>query len=947
METDESFIISGMNYLFKIILCFLAVAFMVACKQETEFANSNDGVVREFEVIIAASQAEDPAEPETRTEVEDWTKVFWLPADKISLFSAGQMGVLTSQNDTRAASAIFKGSILVDMDDLYNGGWITALYPYDANATINGNTITTTLPSVQQAVAGGVADDLLATAARSRDPFILDGSSASLSPEISVKMRFDHICSGLRFCLTQEGIETVTLSSIGGEPLAGTFSFTWVRNAPTVKTISVPSSSITLVPPDGGTFEPGVWYAFVTLPVKMNSGLTFTLTSGTKTGQRVISSEVNLKRANFSRCTDMDKNVEMEESDVEVEVQVAGPDTWVATDEQLRTLPTDVREKRNDREVVMLYWDWHTERIANYSSPAYTSVVNVTGVQWFFPDALTDRTHTAWGYSSDPNNPQLCFWGEPLFGYYRTTDPWVLRKHAEMLADAGVDAVIFDCTNGTFMWWSSVQQILQTWTQAQLDGVKAPKIAFMLPLSGTDVNGINNGTNNVTDLRFLWRNLYSSSSYKNLWYYVGGKPLIMAYPQNLTNSVEDNAILNFFTFRPGQPDYVTGDIPDALGNHQWGWLQDYPQHTFNNNEQITVGVAQNARDASGGHCFAFNAPGTYGRSYTKAKGNSLLVEPANPGALGSFIYGYNFQEQWNRALDMDSKYVLIDGWNEWVAYKFDEWPPKGSSQGFWPDPSEDPTACYAFADQYDAERSRDIEPTGNWGDHGDDYYYQLVQNVRRYKGIDSHYPNVSRKETMDIDGDFSGWEKVSPDFKHYPGNTMHRNHAGHVTLQYTNNTGRNDIVDARVTRDKDYVYFYVETAANITSRTDPRWMRLLINIDRNATTGWKGYDFCLNYLNPTSDSVGIVSEPDGSAWGWRNAGTFDYAVSGKKMEIRVARSVLGVAAGAPLDFEFKWADNNLYDEVPAGRETRILNLYVDGDAAPGGRFNFHYKDTRN
>ena len=962
-----------MRCLYKISLCFLGAALLVACDREAEFAD-NKLEACEYEIIIGATQAED--ETVTRSEIVGWNTLYWLPGDKISVFSAGNMAEFTSRNVEKVKSTTFQGRIMVDPEALDHGDWIHALYPYDANASIDNGIITTTLPVVQQAVADGVADDLMATAGRSQEPFVLDedilfsvestGAETSLfffddeggltagelsgtathpaalgpAPELALDMHFYNICSGLKFCLTQEGVESVTLSSNAGEAIAGTYSFTWDDDGmPVVSGVSSPSSSITLLSPDGEAFVPGVWYAFITLPARLTQGLTFTLEAGSKTGTRVISSAVNLKRATFSRCTDMDKNVEFEEN--EVEVQVAGPDTWVATDEQLRTLPTDVREKRNDREVVMLYWDWHCERIANYSQPNYTSVVNVTGVQWFYPEALTNRTHSAWGYSSNPSGQQqLCFWGEPLFGYYRTTDPWVLRKHAEMLADAGVDAVVFDCTNGTFMWWSSVTEILKAWTQAQQDGVKAPKIAFMLPLSAVSPLG----GYNVTSLRYLWENLYRDGKYKNLWYYVNNKPLIMAYPQNLTNTTEDNAIRNFFTFRPGQPDYVTGDIPDALGNHQWGWLQDYPQHTFNNNEQITVGVAQNARDASGGHCFAFNAPGTYGRSYTKAKGNSMLVEPDSPGALGSFIYGYNFQEQWDRALAMDSRYILIDGWNEWVAYKFDEWPAKGSSQGFWPDPSEDPTACYAFADQYDSERSRDIEPTVNWGDHGDDYYYQLVQNVRRYKGIDSSYPNVSRKMTMEIDGDFSGWEKVSPDFKHYAGNTLHRNHAGHTTLQYTNTTGRNDFVDARVTRDRNYIYFYVETAANITSRTDPRWMRLLINIDRDATTGWKGYDFCLNYLNPTSATEGIVSRPDGSAWGWENAGTFDYAVSGNKMEIRVARSVLGASAAGKLDFEFKWADNNLYDEVPEGRETRILNLYVDGDAAPGGRFNFHYKD---
>ena len=30
------------------------------------------------------------------------------------------------------------------------------------------------------------------------------------------------------------------------------------------------------------------------------------------------------------------------------------------------------------------------------------------------------------------------YWGEPQYGYYLSADPWVLRRHAQLLADAGV-----------------------------------------------------------------------------------------------------------------------------------------------------------------------------------------------------------------------------------------------------------------------------------------------------------------------------------------------------------------------------------------------------------------------------------------------------------------------------------------------------------------------------
>ena len=40
------------------------------------------------------------------------------------------------------------------------------------------------------------------------------------------------------------------------------------------------------------------------------------------------------------------------------------------------------------------------------------------------------------------------YWGEPLYGDYLSTDPWVIRRHAQLLSAAGIDTLIFDTTNG-------------------------------------------------------------------------------------------------------------------------------------------------------------------------------------------------------------------------------------------------------------------------------------------------------------------------------------------------------------------------------------------------------------------------------------------------------------------------------------------------------------------
>jgi hypothetical protein len=55
------------------------------------------------------------------------------------------------------------------------------------------------------------------------------------------------------------------------------------------------------------------------------------------------------------------------------------------------------------------------------------------------------------------------------------------------------------------------------------------------------------------------------------------------------------------------------------------------------------------------------------------------------------------------------------------------------------------------------------------------------------------------------------------------------------------------------------------------------------------------------------------------------------------MEIKIPRSMLGLKD--ELDFGFKWSDNMQY-------ENDLMDFWVNGDVAPAGRSNFHYKTTK-
>ncbi len=583
-------------------------------------------------------------------------------------------------------------------------------------------------------------------------------------------------------------------------------------------------------------------------------------------------------------------------------------DSWALTDALGRkACGHDVAgDRRSDRFVGMFYWTWHQGNDAEggRENPEI-EVKNITEVLRQHPEAINDYHHPAWG--APGKRPGAFYWDEPIFGYYQTTDPWVLRRHAEMLADAGIDCVFFDCTNGSFIWESSFRTLLETWDRAQKDGVNVPKIVFMLPFAPT--------ADSRKSLINLYNGLYGKGEYRNLWFYWKGKPLIMAYPDNLSSEGVEGEIRDFFTFRPGQPDYVNGS---DMSSRQWGWLEVYPTHGYcydhdkGEFEQCVVGIAQNARALSGGHCCAFTLPDTYGRSYSYLKG----FDPREDG----YLYGWNFQEQWDRAINqLKPQMVFVTGWNEWTSGMW-------TKADGWSDP-------LSFVDQFDRDHSRDIEPTKGWGDKGDVYYQQLVDNVRRYKGM-SRQPVASTSKTIRL-GCPEDWADVKPDFRAYRGNTFHRDHSGRYNKYYTNTSGRNDIVGAKVAHDKDYVYFRVETAQALTPETDPNWMMLFIDIDRDKSTGWNGYDFIVNRRSPDAGGANI-ERASGNSWDWSEAGKCRYAVNGNVLEIAVPKSVLNV--GDTLGFEFKWNDNM---QNPGD----IMDFYVNGDTAPGGRFNYLYESS--
>ena len=582
------------------------------------------------------------------------------------------------------------------------------------------------------------------------------------------------------------------------------------------------------------------------------------------------------------------------------------PSTWAATDDLGRSLSSydDLqKENKKDRYVGMFFWDWHTDFAKQ------NKAVNLTELLAKYPEAKNDYNHPAW-----QENVGKYFWNEPIYGYYSSEDAYVVRKQAELLADAGVDVIIFDCTNGNFLWWAAFSTIFAEFEKAREDGVNTPQIAFMLNFQAADTT--------ATMLEDLYESFYSQGSYQDLWFQWNGKPLIFAYPDSLdSNNATHKAILDFFTFKPMEPSYKQRLEPSES---YWGWLSLTPQGAYGPTtddgrpEEMAVGVSQNANYE--GTLTAMNDINVRGRTYTIATGSSS-------GELDDLLRGVNFQEQWDRAIEADPDFIFVTGWNEWVANRQEEWQDVEN----------------AFPDEFSDEFSRDIEPSR--GILKDYYYMQLCENIRRYKGVtkpetleDSQY-----KASIDITGDVSQWNDIYA-YEHYTNSTYKRRRSGYINTRYKNDATRNDVVTAKVAYDDDNIYFYVKTADELTPYTDSAWMRLFLNTDfTDAGNNWEGFEYVLNRINPTADKCTLerAADSDGNeeykGWVWETVGEVDYTVQGNVLQIAIPRSMLGMENTAP-NLSFKWSDDMQTDGD-------ILDFYQYGEAAPGSRFTYVFNPT--
>lgn len=538
-----------------------------------------------------------------------------------------------------------------------------------------------------------------------------------------------------------------------------------------------------------------------------------------------------------------------------------------------RSLPaTDLID--DAKKVGMFYFLWHGAH--------ETGIYDISKLLANDPEDL---------WSLDPNaaSPVGAFhyWGEPLYGYYQSGDPWVIARHLELLTMAGVDYLVFDTTNA-ITYAGVVNALADIFLAYQSQGWKVPQIAFYTHSSSRQT------------LSSIYETWYKTGKYSSLWYRIDGKPLIIGVGSDLTDQ-EYALYSDFFTFKEAQ-------WPDAHINKREGfpWMDwGYPQTNYSGT--MNVSLAQHP-----GYAMSAQSLSNWGRGFDfKTFKNSS--DRVNEGS--------NFQQEWDTVFASEKttnpvSNVFVTGWNEWMAIK----------QNL---NTDKPIFCDTFNEEY----SRDIEMMK--GGYGDNYYLQLAENVRRYKGnAPKHY--VYEERTIDIsDASFAAWSGVPNVYQDFDGDAKKREFANCAkTGTYADSSNRNDIVSIKACHDANNVYFKIDCRDPITAigKDDGGWMNLLINSQKSQTKKFaNNFDYLVNRF--PENGTTSVEECLGD-YSWKKKGSASYSVSNKTLSISLPLALIGLSE-TECHFSFKVTDNITHPDD-------ISDYYVSGDSAPIGRLTYDY-----
>ena len=331
------------------------------------------------------------------------------------------------------------------------------------------------------------------------------------------------------------------------------------------------------------------------------------------------------------------------------------------------------------RDVIYNYDDIEIDRtgVGRYDATPYEDrLVGIAYSTWLCTKIIT------WGKNT---------WDTPLYGNYYSDDRAMIKKHAELLRDAGVDFIFIDWTNNTSYDPATMSanrpdfRMIEEATDlvfeifSSIEG--APKICIFAGPGHAGIENVDNGNHQKKVDQ-----IYSSyvEKYPDQYFHYEGKPLLMCYgatpnPYGVRPRwTDDRFTIRWATGYVSQQSNLYNEKTMATRNNWWSWeergLQPY-SIIDGRVECVTCTAASRSQGSEGNE----NYIPAYGREN-----------------------GLTLKKQFQRANDLGAGMVILVSWNEWTT-------------GEQPSP----------------EVSKDLEPSVV---HGTFYYDLLCEQIKKFKG---------------------------------------------------------------------------------------------------------------------------------------------------------------------------------------------------------------------
>lgn len=519
-----------------------------------------------------------------------------------------------------------------------------------------------------------------------------------------------------------------------------------------------------------------------------------------------------------------------------------------------------------------------------------------------------------------PNNMEH-FWGEPLYGYYDSRDPYVIKKQLELFIAAGVDYLVLDVTNG-FIYSDATRTLMENICALRADGWAAPQVVFY-------AHSQNNNT-----VRDIYKDFYNGhEEYRDAWYMKNGKPVIIAYSESEKDKAEartrgvseedlkkpmyadlSQEILDFFHFvEPRWPNdrmshLIKEPIYDKVNEegHYYGyswieWKQPLPRRDTSLGTYMNVAVASHPNIP-----FSFSITRgvrNWGRNYNILEGH----EVENGEYTGTY-----YQCCWDEAFEKDPDTLMLVLWNGWTALK-----------QLW-------DGEYMMCDTCDFNYSLSIEPANGY--YKDAYVLQTSQNTRKYsysEGVRTHAANK-----IDINGTIAQWYNVDAVYRQIGKETYGRDYysADGKRYHYQLDAAKNNIQEIRTVHDNDNVYMMIRCGNDITAQEGSNWMNVFITAGSPEQKGWNGYEYVINRKGINNGKA--VIEKLNSDYSGSDAGEAEVVVRGSFMFLKIPRKAIGMTKEVK-SFYFKVSDS-------VEKPEDILSYYTTGSVLPVGRYSYSY-----